>query len=42
MGPDAVLVAAKFGLLSGNAVTTLDLDALKLSVAGPSLLTEPI
>ncbi|KAJ7275901.1 Cloroperoxidase [Mycena rebaudengoi] len=30
MAADAVLVAAKFGLLSGNDPTTLDLDALKL------------
>ncbi|KAJ7252359.1 Cloroperoxidase [Mycena haematopus] len=30
VGPDAILQAAKFGLLSGDAPTTLDLDALKL------------
>jgi hypothetical protein len=30
MAADAVLIAAKFGLLSGNDPTTLDLDALKL------------
>ncbi|KAJ7716397.1 Cloroperoxidase [Mycena maculata] len=30
VGPDAIIQAAKFGLLSGNAWTTLDLDALKL------------
>ncbi|KAJ7189035.1 Cloroperoxidase [Mycena filopes] len=30
IGPDAILQAAKFGLLSGDAPTTLDLDALKL------------
>ncbi|KAF7350845.1 hypothetical protein MSAN_01646500 [Mycena sanguinolenta] len=30
IGPDAIIQAAKFGLLSGNAPTTLDLDALKL------------
>ncbi|KAJ6598218.1 Peroxidase, family 2-domain-containing protein [Mycena vulgaris] len=29
-GPDTIIQAAKLGLLSGNAPTTLDLDALKL------------
>ncbi|KAJ6578711.1 hypothetical protein DFH09DRAFT_1310686 [Mycena vulgaris] len=28
---DVILPAAKFGLLSGNAPTTLDLDAFKLN-----------
>ncbi|KAJ7861377.1 Cloroperoxidase [Mycena olivaceomarginata] len=30
VGPDAILQAAKFGLLSGDDPTTLNLDALKL------------
>ncbi|KAJ6497277.1 Cloroperoxidase [Mycena sanguinolenta] len=30
VGPDTILQAAKFGLLSGDAPATLDLDALKL------------
>ncbi|KAJ7714323.1 Cloroperoxidase [Mycena maculata] len=30
VGPDAIIQAAKFGLLSGNAFETLDLDALRL------------
>ncbi|KAJ7141976.1 Cloroperoxidase [Mycena filopes] len=30
VAPDAILQAAKFGLLSGDAPTTLDLDALSL------------
>ncbi|KAF8182733.1 Cloroperoxidase [Mycena galopus ATCC 62051] len=30
VGPDAIIQAAKFGLLSGDAPTTLDLDALRL------------
>ncbi|KAJ7489169.1 Cloroperoxidase [Mycena latifolia] len=30
LGPDAIIQAVKFGLLSGDAPTTLDLDALKL------------
>ncbi|KAJ7478648.1 Cloroperoxidase [Mycena galericulata] len=30
VGPDAIIQAAKFGLLSGNAFTTMDLDALAL------------
>ncbi|KAJ7210724.1 Chloroperoxidase, partial [Mycena pura] len=30
LGPDSIIQAAKFGLLSGNAPTTLDLDALAL------------
>ncbi|KAJ6492201.1 Cloroperoxidase, partial [Mycena sanguinolenta] len=30
VGPDAIIQAAKFGLLSGDAPTTLNLDALQL------------
>ncbi|KAJ7744636.1 Chloroperoxidase [Mycena metata] len=31
IGSDAIIQAAKFGLLSGDAPTTMDLDALKLT-----------